>query len=145
MAYDDRDDEDIDLRVDRPKDDHATAQLAHWGGFLMGVVLPLILYLVQPDKGSFAAWHARESLNFQISLMLYYGVAAAPMCLCFVDPWFLAGGLVLVGVVALLELILIVAASIAVSRGDRFRYPLTIPFVRRPKDPREDNDYVDRD
>lgn len=84
MSYDDRDD-DVDLRIDRPRDDHATAQIAHWGGLLTGPILPFILHAVQPNPSSFAAWHARESTNFQLSLLVYYMLAGAPMCLFFIE------------------------------------------------------------
>jgi hypothetical protein len=59
--YDDFDDD--DLRIDRRHVDYASAQIAHWGGFLTCSLLPLILYATQTNKRSFAAWHAREALN----------------------------------------------------------------------------------
>ncbi len=130
-----------DLRIDRPHDDHGTAQIAHWGGFLTGVLLPLILYVVQQDKKSFAAWHARESLNFQISLMLYYGLGCVPFCLFFIDESFIFVGLGIMVLLAIFELACVVLASLAVSRGERYRYPLTISFVPRPSADRNHYDH----
>ena len=145
-AYDSRDDEPIDeRRIDRPADDHGTAQLAHWGGFLTGFLLPLILYATQADKRSFAAWHARQALNFQLSLMIYYAIACAPMCLFFLHWALLLVGLALLIAVAAGETVLIILASLAVSRGERYRYPLTIAFLPSPMNPRENTDYVDRE
>ena len=141
---DDPQDDSIDhLRIDRSRDDSTMAQVAHWGGFLTGFFLPLILYLVQQDKKSFAAWHARESLNFQLTLMIYYGLGCAPMCLFFIDFSFLFVGLGIMLLLMIFELVCIILASLAVARGERYRYPLTISFFPRPSDDR--NPYDDRE
>ena len=139
---DDLDEDDFDdLRIDRPRDDYATAQIAHWGGLLTSFLVPLILFLTQTDPRSFAAWHARESLNFQISLLVYYAVACVPMCLAAIDWWFILVGFAIMLLLTVLEFVLTVMASIAVARGERYRYPLTISFVPRPSADRNHYDH----
>lgn len=72
--------------------------------------------------------HSTESLNFQISLLIYLAIAMlfAVITLGFglfvVVPLFALAGI--------LALIAIILASMAASRGEDFRYPLTFHFIR---------------
>jgi uncharacterized Tic20 family protein len=117
-------------------EDRLTAVLAHWGGFLSWILAPLILFLIQKDRRSLAAWHAREAFNFQLSLLIYYLLPMPFVCLLFIDLELfpLAIGLPIVGelVVVVFELVVIIWASVAGYRGEFFRCPLNIPFIPRP-------------
>jgi uncharacterized Tic20 family protein len=102
-------------------------------GVPLGNVLgPLVMWLLRREQDPFAERHAREALNFNISLLLY-GLAL------------FAGGLallvVLIGIALLLLALLYaivfffvwvaltITATMAASRGEEYRYPLTIRFV----------------
>ena len=37
---------------------------------------PLVVWLLKRDEDAYAEWHAREALNFNLSIMLYTFVAA---------------------------------------------------------------------
>jgi uncharacterized Tic20 family protein len=145
VSYDDVPDVDEfdDVRIDRPPQNRAMAVWSHWGGFFAWIVVPMIFYLLEKDKRSFVAWHAREALNFQISITIYYTLAVPIMCLFFIDAWFLLAGFLLVALLGLFELVAIILASLAAGRGQRYRYPLTIPFVSRVS--MEQNPYDDRE
>ncbi len=88
-------------------------------GFVLG---PLVVWLVKKDQYPFVDDQDKESLNFQIS-MLIYGVVAALSVLVLI-------GFVLVPLVAIFDIVMIIIASIAASNGQRFRYPLTIRFFQ---------------
>ncbi len=147
MSHDDLLDADEfdDVRIDRPPENRSMAVWSHWGGFLAWIVVPMIFYLIEKDKRSLVAWHAREALNFQISITIYYLLPVPLACLMFIDPLYLLLYLAISMAIALFELVVIILASLAASRGQRYRCPLTIPFVPRPRDPREANDYDDRE
>jgi uncharacterized Tic20 family protein len=147
MSHDDVPDADEfdDVRIGRPQENRAMAVWSHWGGLLAWVVVPMIFYLMEKDKRSLVAWHAREALNFQISMTIYYLLPVPMACLMFIDLLYVFLYFAITMVLAMFELVVIILASLAASRGQRYRCPLTIPFVPRPRDPREANDYDDRE
>ncbi len=142
-------DPDIASVTAAPADDRIVAILVHWGGFLTWILTPLILYVMQTDRRSLAAWHAREAFNFQASLTLYFALPWMLVCLVFIDVSYLplAIGLpvLFMFLVTLYEVIIVVWASIAGGMGQRFRIPLNIPFIRRPPEFSNTDAYVDRE
>lgn len=113
------------------------ASAAHWGSFLaawvaLGVLAPLIVLLAQGSTSPYVRKHAVESLNFQISLLIY---SAAATVVAFVGAVLTLGlGLILIvpvaAVLAIVVIVLIVLAAIAAANGDDYRYPLTLRLVR---------------
>jgi uncharacterized protein len=87
----------------------------------VGFVLPLIVYFVKKEDSPVAAAHAKEALNFHISLMIY-GVISGVLCLILVG-FFMLLGLAIAGVVCS------ILACIKASDGQFYRYPLTIRLI----------------
>jgi uncharacterized protein len=143
MSHDDVPDADEfdDVRIDRPPENRSMAVWSHWGGFMTWILVPMIFYLMEKDKRSLVAWHAREALNFQISITIYYLLPVPLACLMFIDPLFVLLYFAISVALALFELVVIILASLAASRGQRYRCPLTIPFVPKPSE--EPNPYDD--
>lgn len=102
--------------------DKTLATLVHIGGLFFSWVAPLILYLVKKGEGDeYTTAHAREALNFQITVVIaYFG--------CFILSFVLIG-LFLFWVVMLGNLILCILAAVKASNGEPYRYPLTIRLV----------------
>ncbi len=109
------------------------AMAAHLGTLIaalvaMGFLAPLGVLLYMGGRSDFVRRHSTESLNFQISLLIYLAIA---MLFAVITLGF--GLFVVVPLIALagiLALIAIVLASMAASRGEEFRYPLTFHFIR---------------
>ena len=146
------DDDDLDdVPLHREPENRPLAVWSHWGGYLTWIVVPLIFYLQEKDKHSLVAWHAREALNFQITILLYFfAVVLLPAPLFFlamVEPWLALVAptvfFVLLIVVGAYELTVVIFAALAASRGQRYRYPLTIPFVPKPSE--EPSPFDDRE
>ena len=100
---------------------HASALLGvffHFPGHLIG---PLIVWLAKRDDSPEIDAHGKESLNFQIS-MLIYNVIAAVFCLVLIGFFFLA-------VLWVLNAVFVIVASIQASDGKFYRYPITIRFI----------------
>src|SRR6266481_8751235 len=101
---------------------HATALV----GFLVPVaghiVGPLIVWLAKREDSPEIDAHGKESLNFQIS-MLIYNVIAAVFCLVLIGFFFLA-------VLWVLNAVFVIVASIQASDGKFYRYPITIRFIQ---------------
>jgi len=101
---------------------HASALLGmlfHFPGQLLG---PFIVWLLKRGSAPEIDAHGKESLNFQLSMLIYNGVA---LVLCLV----LIGIPILVGL-WLVNIALVIVASIKASDGELYRYPLTIRFLK---------------
>ena len=58
------------------QEDKTLAMLTHLSGIILGFIVPLIIWLVNKDKAD-KGWlndHAKEALNFQITLLIVYVV-----------------------------------------------------------------------
>jgi len=80
---------------------------------------PLIGYLVLNGKGPFISHHVRESLNFGITMLL-----AVFVLLISIIGW------LLLWVPPLIWIVLRIVAAYKASRGEYYRYPLTIRIVK---------------
>ncbi|MEO6711345.1 MAG: DUF4870 domain-containing protein [Planctomycetota bacterium] len=90
--------------------------------FLVGFIGPLIVWLIKKDENPEADWHGRESLNFQLNLLILW-VAAIPLyCFCFL-------GLVIHLLLPFYKIVLVVIASIQAADGKRYRYPFTLRLL----------------
>jgi len=101
---------------------HATALAGFfvpWAGHILG---PLIVWLVKRSDSPQIDEHGKESLNFQIS-MLIYNVIAGVLCLVLI-------GFVILGILHILNLVLVIVASIQASEGKFYRYPITIRLIK---------------
>ena len=88
---------------------------------------PLIIYLAKKDN-PFVRRHAAEALNFNLSIMLYtLLLGIVTVILLFLIVGILLIPLFLVGFAAWIAFVII--AAVAASRGQEYRYPLTIRFI----------------
>jgi uncharacterized protein len=115
--------------VSTPTQDERTwgmlAHLTAFAGFLvpLGSVLgPLIVWLVKRDQSAFVADQGKESLNFNISVLLGAIVGG-------VLVWILIGILLLVALFVF-WLAMTIIAGIKASEGVRYRYPFTLRLVK---------------
>ena len=101
---------------------HATALAGFfvpWAGHILG---PLIVWLAKRNDSPEIDEYGKESLNFQIS-MLIYNVIAGVLCLVLI-------GFVILGILHILNLVLVIIASIQASEGKFYRYPLAIRLIK---------------
>ncbi len=97
--------------------------LCHLSVFLsVPLILPLIVYLVKKDESEFVAFHAKESLNFHLSILIY-SIGCAILVLVVIGAFLLMALGVAVVVLAII-------AAIKSATGEHYRYPLTIRFIQ---------------
>jgi uncharacterized protein len=87
-------------------------------GHILG---PLIIWLAKRTDSPEIDAHGKESLNFQIS-MLIYSLISGILCLILI-------GFLLLAILHLLNLVLVIVASIQASEGKLYRYPITIRLI----------------
>ena len=100
---------------------HASALLGLFFHFLGHLLGPLIVWLVKRTDSPEIDAHGKESLNFQLSMLIYDAVA---FILCFV----LIGIPILV-VLWILNTVLVIVASIRASEGKLYHYPFTLRLI----------------
>ena len=118
---------------------------------------PIVLWSVNKDKSEFVDQHGKQAINFQISILLYaiiIGTLSVPFFIFKLfkgldvidfngfhnfhinigEPsplLYIGGGLGVLAVLAfIIELALIIKASLSARDGKMFNYPLTIKFLK---------------
>jgi uncharacterized protein len=90
---------------------------------LVGIVLgPLVVWLARRDESEFVAAHAKEALNFNISVLLG---ALACLLLMLVFVGFLLGTALFIA-----WLVMTLIAAIRASEGQTYRYPFSLRLVK---------------
>ena len=90
---------------------------------LVGIVVgPLVVWLSRRDESQFVAGHAKEALNFNISVLLG---ALACMLLMLVFIGFLLGTALFIA-----WLVMTLIAAIKASEGHPYRYPFSLRLVK---------------
>lgn len=111
--------------------------LAHASAFIQlvgvpSVVGPLIVWLIRREDPVVEP-HAREALNFQLSLLIYF---IAGVVLGFIAALTIVGLVVTAVIIIalillfLLELLFALLGTIAASRGEMYRYPLNLDLIK---------------
>ncbi|HIE44076.1 MAG TPA: DUF4870 domain-containing protein [Candidatus Omnitrophica bacterium] len=101
---------------------HLTALLGLIGipfGHILG---PFVIWLLKKNEYPFVNEQGKESLNFQLTMTIFTAIA---ILLIFIKiGFFLIFGLVMV------NLILVIIASIKVSNGEHYQYPFKIRIIK---------------
>jgi len=100
---------------------HASALLGLFFHFLGHILGPLIVWLAKRGDSSEIDAYGKESLNFQISMLIYDAIAAV-LCIILI-------GIPLLIALWVLNTVLVIIASIKASEGQFYRYPFTIRFI----------------
>ncbi len=103
-------------------EDRTMAILAHVLCIVAGFIAPLVIYLVKKDSSAYATAHAKEALNFQLTMLVAYIVSFILM--------FVLIGILLMVLVSLANLVLIIIATIKASENKLYKYPFSIKFIK---------------
>ncbi len=99
--------------------------LSALAGFIIpfgNLIGPLVLWLMKKDESQFVDNQGKESVNFQISFLIYACISALLIVIVI--------GIVLLIVLGVGMLILVIVASIKASNGEQYRYPMAIRFIK---------------
>ncbi|HLT95690.1 MAG TPA: DUF4870 domain-containing protein [Acidimicrobiia bacterium] len=121
-----------------PASDQRTWQvLAHASAFIQFVSIPsffgpLVVWLMKRDDPEVEP-HAREALNFQLSLIIYFAAAVVigiVLVLSIAGIVLIPLLLLLIGVLLVAEIIFAILGTLAASRGELYRYPLSLRLIK---------------
>ncbi|HXQ32059.1 MAG TPA: DUF4870 domain-containing protein [Steroidobacteraceae bacterium] len=106
------------------------AMLCHMSAMLMyvtvigGFIAPLVIWLMKRDELPLVADQGRETLNFQITILL--ALIAAGILMVIVVGFAIFAGLLL------FHFIVTIIAAVKSSEGVRYRYPFCWRVIRAP-------------
>src|SRR3954452_14559197 len=106
----------------RPDEEKLWAIGAHLGPLVLGIIAPLVVWLVFRERSAFLDRTGKEALNMQLSYLIYFLVAGFSIILLI--------GLVLLPVVAVSWLVLMILATVKVASFEDYRYPAIIRFLK---------------
>lgn len=110
------------------KDERTWGMLCHLSalaGYLIpfgNIIAPLIIWMLKRDQSRFVDDQGKESLNFQISLTIYFIISGILIVLLV--------GILFLMVLPVFGLVLILIAAVKANEGVAYRYPLTIRLLK---------------
>jgi uncharacterized Tic20 family protein len=117
------------MMQEKDKKENMWAMLCHLTGLSVyigipfgHIIAPLIIWLIKKDEFPFVDEQGKEALNFQISVTIYC-IVAGLLCIILI-------GFVLLPVILVADIILIIIATVKTNKGESYRYPLTIRFIK---------------
>ncbi|WP_210481061.1 DUF4870 domain-containing protein [Naasia sp. SYSU D00948] len=113
-----------------PAEDKQWASFAHFGGVL-GFIPPLIIWLVFKDRGRLTNQEGKESLNFQITVVIawvaYWVLNFIFLFIPFVG-WLL--GFVLFLAILAAQIVFPIIGGVKVNGGGTYRYPFALRLIK---------------
>ena len=112
---------------DHPQNARTWAMFCHLGAFagyvipFGGIIGPIVVWAMKKDQYELVDDQGKEAINFNISMIIYY-IVAAILILALV-------GIFLLVALFFFRIIITVIAAIKANEGVRFRYPLCIRFI----------------
>jgi len=110
------------------KDERMWGMLCHLSA-LSGLIIPfgnligpLVVYSLKKDEYTFVADQGKESLNFQISILIYLMISGIAVLLLI--------GIFFLLFVPFIAIILTVLAGVRANDGEYYRYPFCIRFIK---------------
>lgn len=100
-------------------DEKTMAILSHVLTLVVGFLAPLIIYLIKKDESAFVREHAKESLNFQITIFIAIIVLFITII-----------GILLIWLVGILALVFVIIATIKTSEGKLYKYPFSLKLIK---------------
>ncbi|MEP7143715.1 MAG: DUF4870 domain-containing protein [Ferruginibacter sp.] len=103
-------------------DEKTMAILSHILTLVSSFIAPLIIYLVKKDESPYVAEHAKESLNFQITMFILYIVCGILILVLI--------GILLIWLLSIANLVLVIIATIKASENKMYRYPINFRLIK---------------
>jgi uncharacterized protein len=105
-------------------DERTMAILSHILAIVPGIGIfgPLVIWLIKKDESSFVGENAKESLNFQLTIIIAYIISGILVVV--------AIGLLLLLTVWVLNLVLVIIATIKASENKIYRYPINLRLIK---------------
>jgi len=110
--------------------ERAFAVISHLGGLLaftclLGIIIPLVIWLLKGEESVFINTQAKEALNFQITFFIYMGLCVLLFWTIIGIPFAILGYCICV----LTNIICSIKGAIWTSKGNTYRYPMNLRLI----------------
>lgn len=99
--------------------------VAQFGGYILpflGFILPIVMWMTNKEQSAAIDRTGKDIVNFMISWLLYAVVGGILVIVGI--------GLVILGVLAVAQVVLVIIAAIKTANKESWKYPLTIEFIK---------------
>ena len=105
-------------------DDRVMAILSHILTIIFGIGIfaPLIIWLVKKNDSPFVEANARESLNFQLTVIIAFIISGILSVVVI--------GIFLLWIVGILDVVLVIIATVKASENKIYRYPFNLRLIK---------------
>ncbi len=110
------------------KDERTWAMLSHFSVLCMfifpfgNILAPLIIWLIKKDEMPFVEDQAKEVLNFQISMTIYF-IGSIILIIVLI-------GIPILIVLGIFNIIITIIAGIKANDGKSYRYPINLRLIK---------------
>ncbi|HSV27005.1 MAG TPA: DUF4870 domain-containing protein [Sedimentisphaerales bacterium] len=87
------------------------------------IIGPLVIWLIKKQEFPFVDSNGKKSLNWQITLTIAMFICIPLIFLCGI-------GAILMVALGVLNLVLVIIASVRTNNGEDYRYPWSISFIK---------------
>ena len=102
-------------------DDKNIATITHLAGTVFSFIPALLIWALKKDDTAYISDQAKEALNFQITILMAQFVAGILA--------FILIGFLFMLIIWLANVVLCIIAAISSSKGEQYRYPLTLRLI----------------
>jgi uncharacterized Tic20 family protein len=103
-------------------DARTMAMLCHLLAIFTLFIAPLIIWLIKKDQSRFVDQQGKEVINFTLTLLIGFVVGVATSCLGI--------GVVIIIAVKVVNIVFGIISTLAVNKGQPYRYPICIRFIK---------------
>jgi hypothetical protein len=105
-------------------DARTMAMLCHLLAILpgLGSIGSLVIWLIKKDESRFVDQQGKEVVNFILTLLIGFVVGLATACI--------GVGVVIIIAVQVVNIVFGILSAIAVNKGQPYRYPICIRFIK---------------
>lgn len=89
---------------------------------LGNLIAPIIIWSMKKEEMPMVDEHGKEVINFQISITIWMFIAGIFIFLLIGIPFLIA--------LAVLQIVFVIIGALKADRGELYRYPLTIRFIK---------------
>lgn len=101
------------------------AHLIAFSGFFVpfgGFLGPLVVWLTKKDESEYIDFHGKESVNFNLSMMIYFFISCI-LCLVII-------GFFMLFALCIFRFVVTIIASIKAKDGEYYEYPLNLRLIK---------------
>lgn len=106
------------------------AMISHLGGLVpvpwVPLIVPFLVWILKGDESEFVNTQAREALNFQLSISIYWSLCIFLLFTIIGIPF----ALISFGVFIIVNIVCSLKGAIRTSRGLEYMYPMNLRLIK---------------